>query len=764
MALYDGFFDAEYNAEADSYDREYESGDFTGYLAQVIGSGVCVYNNEDSFKVRMGDGAAIISPGYLFIQGYYLKNDADHSLTLPGTGTYAIAAHLSLGKRMIELEAVSVSSSYPDSLVLAIVNGTANTADDTRYNTDICGVIDSAGELSKKVEYAINYIDNEIEGKLASVQAEIDAQAEKMDAKIAQAQAIVDRIVPPPVGTIKFSASQNVGSDWLRCDGSYINESDYPELVEALGKLTPGVDDVTEMLQAATSEQMSNVDIQGGTVWVYLAESKKLVGMTGTTKKEIDVTGVESLEISPSIDIVLSVVDGAVYLAQNNAGNSRYILLECANFTGTESSIAMTSLAVNATGLSAYCVPSVTKVGTKVHVAYGAATPYVNISTVIAQNGTINYVMFTPGGFASAEYKTAIYRPTSVYSSSTSKYITGYADEYLNSFALFGFQKKNGNEMVYVLTEKEGSRSTPQTITRYSSCGSVSQMLFRSEQKSTIKSFPTFNKNTLPVCANNECLINVEIVSRNLVITYLNYNIDPEIKQKTVEAVSIPSRAKLFKDSVVYANAQGLWFVFTGTGLLFSEGLEEGNWGYLDTQSLIGYIGTYGCLNYESATNSLCISGMSSDGTPKVARLKLPDLYNLANDGAFLPNIASDGVPAYIKATDEGGDTPVDNTLKVTVLEPTTADKSRLAEVLFNDLVIPVGEFTRTVSETFTVGIRKVDSIIGGTYSYVYSLYVNGGVAATIPGNNSSGTTKTVTLYKSDYKSGITLQYRVTRA
>lgn len=759
MAIYDGFFDAEYNAEADSYDREYESGDFTGYLAQVIGSGVCVYNNEDSFKVRMGDGAAIISPGYLFIQGYYLKNDADHSLTLPGTGTYAIAAHLSLGKRMIELEAVSVSSSYPDSLVLAIVNGAANTADDTRYNTDICGVIDSAGELSQKVEYAINYIDNEIEGKLTSVQAEIDAQAEKMDAKIAQAQAIVDRIVPPPVGTIKFTAAQNVGDEWIRCDGSFINQSDYPDLVEALGKLTPGVDSVTELLQANKSEQMSNACLVGGTVWVYLAESKKLVGMTGATKKEIAVTGVDSLEVNPAIDIVLSVVSGAVYLAQNNAGSNNFILLECATFSGTESSITMTALdtAGKRAATEEYyakdgmysvnCVPSVVKVGNSAYMAF-------QLSRTSGFGHVVCFV-WTPGSFdATAEIKAVEY----FYIDGTNR-----DDAY---FPLFRFSPKNGNDLVvldyyYKHTSYGGA-------TNYLKIFSFSQGIYGTESTATqapADGFVKINRNIAPVCGNGECLFDISIASRHPVIYFANYDLNVGVAQKTIDAVSLPSRSKLFVESVVYAAAQGLWFVFVGTGLLFTEDLAEGSWGFLDTQELIGVIGAYGCLNYDSAANSLYISGMDTAGTPKVAKLKLPDLYNYATDGAFLPSLASDGVPAYIKAVEDTQPGPGGDYLVITVQEPGDMGSYRFsdyAQVLFNGSPLMPGTYRRALSDigaTFTVGVNRTSTISSSN------------VRAGVFSNNTplayvsvySGSAKSeIALTTSDYaSSGITLQGRL---
>mgnify|MGYP001037761918 FL=1 len=89
--------------------------------------------------------------------------------------------------------------------------------------------------------------------------------------------------------------------------------------------------------------------------------------------------------------------------------------------------------------------------------------------------------------------------------------------------------------------------------------------------------------------------------------------------------------------------------MFVGTGLMFCETLEGENWGYLDTQDDVGVITQCGCLEYDEEGNALYISGVSTGGS-KLVRLQLPPLYNYANDGAWLPHIASDGVPAYIKA------------------------------------------------------------------------------------------------------------------
>ena len=293
MAVYDGFFDAVADEETGEFDRAYGSGDFTDYFAHIIGSGVCIHNDPDSFKVRFENGIAVVSPGYLFIQGYWLKNDSDYSISVTGTATLAVVAHLNLGKRMIELEARSIAQAYPDSLVLSLVNPAAGTAEDTRHNTDICGIIDTAGELSKKVEWAVNYIDNEIEDKLAAAEADIAEQSKKLDSKIAEVQAQVDNITPPPVGTIQFSASQDVGPEWLPCNGDFVSESQYPELVAALGKLTPSGDKFKLLSEGEIGPQISNGVVYGGRMWVYSYSTGKLYGVDlegESPVKEITVT------------------------------------------------------------------------------------------------------------------------------------------------------------------------------------------------------------------------------------------------------------------------------------------------------------------------------------------------------------------------------------------------------------------------------------------------------------------------------------------
>ena len=387
MAVYDGFFDAVVDEETGEFDRSYSSGDFTDYFAHIIGSGVCIHNNQDSFKVRFENGAAVVSPGYLFIEGYWLKNDEDYTISATGDATLAIVAHLNLGGRMIELEAWSVAQAYPDSLVLALVNPAAGTAEDTRHNTDICGTIDTAGELTKKVEWALNYIDNEIEDKLAAAEADIAEQSKRLDSKIAEVQAQVDKIAPPPIGSIKFSASEDVGPGWLPCNGDFISESQYPELVSALGKLTPSGDKFKLISDGEIGTQISNGVLYNGRMWVYSYSTQKLYGVDVAGNepiKEITITS-ENEHINDFVlpttnnPICLSVVPHLIgtgaklFLTQLLLGRPygddyewmKGALIFQADFSGEESSISLSppfqSVAsyVNDTYVTKKCIPYV---------------------------------------------------------------------------------------------------------------------------------------------------------------------------------------------------------------------------------------------------------------------------------------------------------------------------------------------------------------------------------------------------------------------
>lgn len=70
---------------------------------------------------------------------------------------------------------------------------------------------------------------------------------------------------------------------------------------------------------------------------------------------------------------------------------------------------------------------------------------------------------------------------------------------------------------------------------------------------------------------------------------------------------------------------------------------------------MLGTITQFGYLDYSQDEGTLYLLGQDTTNTVKAATIVLNTLYDYANDGAWLPMIAADGVPAYIKAKNGGG-------------------------------------------------------------------------------------------------------------
>lgn len=82
-----------------------------------------------------------------------------------------------------------------------------------------------------------------------------------------------------PVGIIRFMSSSHVDDTWLRCDGSYINEKNYPELVAALGKSLPEGEKFTILSNGEIPPQISNGVVYNNRMWVYSYSARKLYGV-----------------------------------------------------------------------------------------------------------------------------------------------------------------------------------------------------------------------------------------------------------------------------------------------------------------------------------------------------------------------------------------------------------------------------------------------------------------------------------------------------
>lgn len=775
MAVYDGFFDAVYNEETQTYDRDYSSGDIERYFAQAIGSGVSICDNPDSCKVSFANGQAAVAVGFLFIQGYWARiKDEAYTINIASTQTepVAIIAHLNSSTRMIEIESTEVAESYPDSLCLAVVNPATGEVEDTRYNTDICGVIGTSSDLYEKVLYAQNYIDNEIDAKLDEVRQEVATQEATINAQIAAVNARVDSIAPPAVGTIKFSASSEIGEDWLKCDGSFVNEADYPELVAALGKLTPSGDKFKLISDNEIGPQISNGVLYGGRLWVYSFSTKKLYGVdvAGTAAiKEIAVTSESEyfngfITPTPTSPIALSIVPhigkaGAkLFLCQiiQDGGTSQiedveyswtpYFQIFASEFSATESSLSMTipfaTIQKRMYNHSSYyypyfnsrlCVPYVVSKIESGNEQYLCAFGSGAVTSAIGNGDYVGFFLWNDGD---NEAKTDNF---------------DYFDTTKYKKQRFAFSSKNKGEIT--LVESRSSSTSAYNVYKINS-----------------KPAGTFQMSSFQfaVYTSDNAQIPLNIGGASKVLASFSKTQFPWISYTQPAAgvsnpsLSLPNSSRVFTDGAAYLWGKDIFFIFVGTGIIFSRTLEEGDFGYLDTTSVLGTITQFGYLDYSQDEGTLYLLGQDTANKVKVAKIVLNTLYDYANDGAWLPLIASDGVPAYIKAVgDGGGDEPGETVnLQITVQEAQAGFDTN-GYIIFNGERLTVGTFTRNVPAggTFTVGFRKTSSGFTPPSTTKFGLKMNGSVILTALISDTQNSTRTESFNVSDYTtSGITLQ------
>lgn len=662
--LYDGFFDAtkiDENGpdESSNYDRTYDSGDFVDYFANFIGSGVCIRDNPDSFKATYQGGTLTLAPGYLFIQGFWLKNDDNHDIPLSTAGVYAVVARLDTGKRMIDLTVEEKASDYASdtTLVLAYVtvsSGGTGNVEDTRYNTDVCSIIDSAGSLSTKIEWAINYINTEIDSRLDKAEQDIANQAAKLDAKIAEVSAVVDKLEPPAVGTIKFSASKDVGEDWLPCDGRFVSEKDYPELVEALGKLTPSSDKFQLISDGEIGQQISNGVIYGGRMWVYSYSTGKLYG--------VDLSGSDSAkEISISISdgpltsfsppstqypICLSIIPhksgtgaklflgqfkGGIYNTSDYAW-TQYLLLLQTEFTGSESTLTLSIPFI--AGPSWSVIPASDRT---IFIPYVISLLKSGVETYLCGLGY--YTQYASGNNNSYRIQYFEFNDSDVIGATISITQLGANTSYQRT----AFNPKTKDEaVVFCLSNAETNGYFYSRI--YSApTGAIE---FAPDQSFQTTGLPTNSRNALNIVGNTKMICGFDI--NQLPVVGLQGQ-GPQFNI-TRHGLVLPSAARVFVDGGAYLWGKDIYMIFVGTGIIFSRTLEEGSFGYLDTTSVLGTITQFGYLDYSQDDGTLYLLGQDTTNNVKVAKIVLNTLYDYANDGAWLPTIAADGVPAYIKA------------------------------------------------------------------------------------------------------------------
>lgn len=684
MAITTGFFDATYDSETKTYDRAYNSASFTEYFGEILGSGVCVYGNDDSMLVSASGTTVTVADGFLFINGYWLKNSADYTISMAGlpADTYAIVARLDLTGRNISISYEPTAAQYTDALVLAYVTvssgGTLSVAD-TRADTSVCGLIDAAGSLSQKVSAALDYINNnvpaafseltetitaEAAAQSAAVQAEISSVNSTVEAKSAEVDAALQTLPEPAVGEIEFSAA-GAKTGWLQCDGRYISAANYPELVEVLGKVSPGTGAFVVRSNGEVGRQISNGYIYNGRMWVYSHSTRTLYGvsLTGASIVSIPVTsssdGFSALVSPATWPICLSIAGGYLFLSQIRGGgtsgaaaSSTYVTLLSAAFSGNESALTLADV------FSSY--GSVWVFGQD-----GMLIPYVQMEQV---EGANTFAMCIGVGTQRESYGGKAYvRPYIYYWKwglgdtspivSTIQYFAteGSYSEYQSlsrqCIAKFSFNKKNQGEMVAVTRRTErntyGEHYWGNYVDRKSAMRGIYTSAYTYKDMDTYVSVP--DAIMTEIVGGTDTLIALSIGTSDCALTYYRTDSGAEVTQVTLP-LALPSASAVFADAAVYCSNKSMWFIFVGTGIIFTNDLADAEqYGFLNTTETLGALTNFSYMDYDEATSTLVIVGQDGNNAVKVATLDLSG-WTYSDTGAYLPTLSSGGIPAYIKA------------------------------------------------------------------------------------------------------------------
>lgn len=501
---------------------------------------------------------------------------------------------------------------------------------------DVVGEIDVLKDLFTDTETSIAGL----EDGLQELREEVIKQAESQTV---------------PVGTIQFMPSANAGTDWLKCDGSFVNEADYPELVQALGKLMPSGDKFTLLSTGEVPSQISNGVVYNGRLWVYSFSARKLYGIDLEGNGPIKAIPVSSTStyfadlIAPSNakPIALSIIPhhsgnkAKLYLAQFlDSGNDNNIPKEYsfagkflafgAEFSGDEDSLKVeppfTTIKKETSTSSYYYCPTFDPTQ---YVPYVVSRMVAGVETYYCAIGSRynTYGNSTPGALTWVDGNTE----ASLISTSISMDSSVFKNQ------RFSYLEKNRGEIVSITATTSSSRtytiySTPSGHFAVSSRSYSGTITARSSicplnVVGDSKLLATFDVNSFPWASITEAKVG---------------SIKPDLP--------LPASAKVFVDAAAYLWGKGIFLIFVGTGLIFSRTLEAESFGYLDTTSVLGTITQFGWLGYSQDEQSLYILGQDTSNRVKLAKITLNTNFDYATDGAWLPIIVSDGIPAYIKA------------------------------------------------------------------------------------------------------------------
>ena len=182
MALKYGFFDAAYDEQTGTYDRQYLSSDMSDYFGVIVGNGVFKKEGDALEVIPSGDGMNIVvSTGFATARGRYLNNTEPYTIELEESSSYPridiIVARMSTFQNERDFKLIvrtGSPSEHPTApsivrnegvyeLCLAKINIPANVStitsgmiEDTRDDNEICGYVSGLGGGAEFIDCTIN--------------------------------------------------------------------------------------------------------------------------------------------------------------------------------------------------------------------------------------------------------------------------------------------------------------------------------------------------------------------------------------------------------------------------------------------------------------------------------------------------------------------------------------------------------------------------------------------------------------------------------
>ena len=645
MALYQGFFDAhEVEVEGETtYDRTYTASEHMEFYSHMIGSGVCIADNADSFKVSLVNGNAVVAAGYLFINGYWLKNTANYTVNLSGqTGMVAIVAQLNLTQRLISLGYSAAQSSYNNALCLAVVNKDSNTITDTREDETVCGVVDTAGSMSSKAAYAKNYIDTEVEGRLATVESDLASAVTTLTNKVDEVESLAAQLGYPAVGEVKYSMA-TLPDKWIKCDGRYISVLTYPALVAALTPST--IQNQVTVKHSVTTGYISNGVLYEGFYYFVDFTNKMLIGVpvSSGSIKTIDVSALldgSTTFVTPSntYRLYLSISNGYLFIAQRYPDDSRTTsnranIVACA-FNGVAVSnictnMKLSSVAVHEVSSEVRNISEKTMMPLYVIVS-GSSFYFAIAINVYSNTHYIYYCQCSKLPAASVTYSSSDYTVTRFLSLSKT-----YTSETAPRYHGLAFSDKNSNEFLFVAPNAKMDSIIRGTYTTTQTC-----TVTETYQNSVAIPVMTTTQVLQAISLDSNTVRVNSVLRSGIAAYYQEYELDSTVYDSLY--------TKVYSDCSVAAN--GKFYVFLGTGLLVMEDLSDATtYRFFDLRDQIGEITGFAYMNYVESLNTLWILGVAANTTAKLFTINL-SAFDDSGTGVYLPTIQRDGMYGYIKA------------------------------------------------------------------------------------------------------------------